>query len=84
MRLSRLTSTLLVLFGVWSWLIWPRFALAIWQDGRSWRHGSPTAFLWVHVPLVLASVVFGTGIAVLGVRGWLAIRRGRARGEISR
>jgi hypothetical protein len=76
-KLSRLTSTLLVLFGVWTWVIWPRFALAIWQDGRSFQHGQPTAFLWVHIPLVVASVVFGTAIAVLGVRGWLAIRRAR-------
>lgn len=75
MRLSRLTSTLLIAFGVWTWLIWPRLALAIWQDDRSWHAGAPTAFLWVHALLIVASVVFGTGIAVLGVRGWRSIRR---------
>ncbi|MGA8116703.1 MAG: hypothetical protein WCA46_23970 [Actinocatenispora sp.] len=75
--MSRLTSTLLVLFGVWSWLIWPRFALAIWQDDRSWRHGAATSFLWVHAAIVVASLVFGTALAVLGIRGWLAIRATR-------
>ncbi|HEY3502876.1 MAG TPA: hypothetical protein VGN37_08865 [Actinocatenispora sp.] len=81
MKLSRLTSTLLVAFGVWSWVIWPRFALAIWQDDRSWHHGSATSFLWVHALIVVASVAFGTGIGVLGIRGWLARRSpdGRSR-----
>jgi hypothetical protein len=73
-KLSRLTSTLLIAFGGWTWIIWPRFALAVWQDDRAWQHGSPTAFLWVHVLLIAASVLFGTAIAVLGVRGWLAFR----------
>lgn len=76
MKLSRLTSTLLIAFGVWTWIIWPRFAVAIWQDDRAFRDGTPTAFLWVHVLLIAASVLFGTAIAVLGVRGWLAYRRG--------
>jgi len=74
-KLSRLTATLLIAFGVWSWIIWPRFALAIWDDSRAWRHGVPTGFFWVHAAIIAASVLFGTAIAVLGIRGWLAIRR---------
>ena len=74
MKLSRLTSGLLILFGVWTWIIWPRFALAIWADDRAFQHGSPTGFLWVHLLLIGASVLFGTAIAVLGVRGLLAAR----------
>lgn len=74
MRISRLTSVLLVLFGVWSWLIWPRFAVAIWQDGRSWSDGDPTSFFWVHAAIVVASLSFGTAIGVLGVRGWMRSR----------
>lgn len=77
MKLSRLTSTLLVLFGVWSWIIWPRFAVAIADDDRAFRHGDPTSFLWVHAALIVASLTFGTALAVLGVRGWLAIRAQR-------
>lgn len=79
-KLSRLTSTLLVAFGVWSWVIWPRFAVAIWQDDRSWHGGSPTSFLWVHALIVVASVVFGTAIGVLGIRGWWARRPVRGAG----
>jgi hypothetical protein len=75
-KLSRLSSTLLVLFGVWSWVIWPRFALAIWQDNRSWHAGEPTSFLWVHALIIVASVTFGTALAVLGIRGWRALRAG--------
>ncbi len=76
-RLSRFASGCLILFGVWSWLIWPRFALAVWQDDRSWQDGAPTAFLWVHALIVVASVLFGTAIGVLGIRGWTAAARHR-------
>lgn len=58
--------------GVWSWLIWPRFAVAIWQDERSFADGTPTAFLLVHAVLIVVSLVIGTIVGVLGVRGWRA------------
>ena len=72
----------LVAVGVWAWVIWPRFALAIWDDPRAWSggvsgQGAPTSFLWVHALLIVASLVIGTVTGVLGVRGWLAGRRGR-------
>jgi hypothetical protein len=73
----------LTFVGVWTWVIWPRFALAIWDDKRAWSggdvaKGSPTGFLWVHALLIAASLVIGTTVGVLGVRGWLASRRSRA------
>src|SRR6188768_1594095 len=55
--LSRRWSAFLVLVGVWTWLIWPRFGLAIWRDDRSFADGSPTAFLGVHALLIGASLV---------------------------
>nr|WP_240942218.1 hypothetical protein [Planosporangium thailandense] len=60
--------------GVWTWVIWPRFALAIWDDPRAWRGGAPTSFLWVHVVLIVASLAIGTTVGVLGLRGWFAAR----------
>ncbi|GAA0725297.1 membrane protein [Dactylosporangium roseum] len=67
----------LVLVGVWSWVIWPRFAVAIWNDDRSWANGgsTPTSFLWVHALLIAASLAIGTAVAVLGIRAWLAARK---------
>ena len=67
MVLSRRTSVFLLLFGVWSWIIWPTFLKNIWADGRSWSDG-PTAFFLVHLVLIVVSLVFGTVIGGLGVR----------------
>ncbi|MDP9814192.1 SCO4848 family membrane protein [Spirilliplanes yamanashiensis] len=76
MVLSRRWSVFLVLVGVWTWVIWPRFAVAIWNDDRSFAAGgAPTSFLWVHALLIAASLVVGTTTGVLGVRGWRAARR---------
>jgi hypothetical protein len=72
--LSRRWSAFLVLVGAWTWLIWPRFGLAIWKDDRSFAGGSPTSFLWVHALLIGASLVIGTTVGVLGVRAWRAAR----------
>lgn len=77
--LSRRASWFLVAVGVWTWLIWPRFLKAIWDDDRSWAaaHGSsaPTSFLLVHLVLVVVSLAVGTVVGWLGVRGLRALRR---------
>ncbi|MFI5845881.1 SCO4848 family membrane protein [Catenuloplanes sp. NPDC051500] len=78
MVLSRGWAAFLVLVGVWNWVIWPRFGLAIWNDERSFAGGTPTSFLWVHAVLIVASLAIGTTVAVLGVRAWRAAA-GRAR-----
>ncbi|MGZ4521322.1 MAG: SCO4848 family membrane protein [Mycobacteriaceae bacterium] len=82
MKLSRGWSLFLVGFGVWSWIIWPTFLKNIWADPRSFTSaangGGATGFLVVHALLVTASLVLGTAIAVLGVRGFLAHRRSAA------
>jgi len=67
--------------GVWTWLIWPRFAVAIWQDARAWQDGdpggsAPTSFFWVHALLIVTSLAVGTAIGVLGIQGWRSHRRG--------
>ncbi len=75
MVLSKKWSGFLVAVGVWTWLIWPRFGVAIWNDERSFAGGAATSFLWVHAVLIAASLAIGTTVGVLGVRGWLAGRR---------
>lgn len=56
-------------------MIWPRFALAIYRDDRSFADGTPTSFLWVHAVLIAASLAIGTTVGMLGVRAWRAARR---------
>ncbi len=74
--LSRGWSLFLIAAGVFNWIIWPRFALAIWNDQRAWSgsvgHSSPTAFLVVHAVLIGTAVTVGTIVGVLGLRGFLA------------
>ncbi len=79
MVLSRGWSWFLIAVGVWTWVIWPRFMVAIWNDPRSWStrqvgEGSGTSFLWVHVALIAVSLIIGTVIGVLGIRCVRALR----------
>ena len=74
MVLSRRWAVFLILVGIWTWLIWPRFALAIWDDPRAWSagvsgRGTPTSFLWVHALLIAVSLVIGTVVGALGIKG---------------
>jgi len=80
-RIPRGWAWFLVAAGVWNWVIWPRFALAIWDDPRAWAtrvvgHGTPTSFLWVHAVLIIVSLAVGTAVGVLGIRALLQARRG--------
>jgi hypothetical protein len=66
----------LLVFAVWSWVIWLTFLRNVWQDPRSWNTtGGPTAFLTVHAVLVVTSLVLGTLIGVIGWRGFVASRK---------
>ena len=75
MVISRRWAVFLTAVGVWTWVIWPRFGLAIWRDDRSFAGGRPTSFLLVHAVLIAASLAVGTAVGVLGVRAWRASRR---------
>jgi hypothetical protein len=80
--ITRRWAGFLVLVGVWTWVIWPRFAVAIWNDDRSFAGGTPTSFLWVHAVLISASLAIGTAVGALGVRAWRAAgRRPRPQAE---
>jgi hypothetical protein len=80
MVLTRGWALFLVVVGLWTWVIWPRFAVAIWDDPRSWSSGhvgagGPTSFLLVHAVLIVVSLAVGTAVGILGVRAWRAARR---------
>lgn len=72
-KLSRKASWFLVLFGVWTWVLWPNFLRNIWADGRSWHNG-PTGFFLVHLALTVVSFVAGNAVGWLGVRGLRGVR----------
>lgn len=72
--ISKRWAAFLVAVGVWTWVIWPRFGLAIWKDDRSFTDGTATSFLWVHALLIVASLTIGTVVGVLGVRAWRAVK----------
>jgi hypothetical protein len=72
--LSRRWSLFLLAFGVWSWVIWLTFIHNIANDPRSFTGNRPHAFFIVHLVLTVASIVLGTVIGALGVRGLRARR----------
>lgn len=82
MRMSGRTSLFLLIFGVWSWVIWITFVRNLWASDNAWTpDGSPTTFFVVHLVLAVVSFVLGTIIGVIGWRGW---RASRASGDSAR
>jgi hypothetical protein len=76
MRFSPSIAWFLVIFGVWSWVIWPTFMSNISADPRSWSPtGGPTAFFLVHLVIAVVSFILGTIIGTLGIRALIALRR---------
>ena len=67
--LTRRTSALLVLAGLWPLLVWPNFVRVIAADDRAFD-GGPTAFLLVHVALAVVSMAFGVLLVTIGVRAY--------------
>jgi hypothetical protein len=66
--MSKRVCWFLIVFGVWSWIIWPTFLKNIWADSRSWHDGM-TGFFAVHLVLTVVSLALGTAVGVLGIRG---------------
>jgi hypothetical protein len=77
MTLSRRLSWFLLVFGVWSWIIWITFVKNLVKDGSglAFDDGRATAYFWVHLTLAVVSFVWGTAIGALGLRGLRALRR---------
>jgi hypothetical protein len=75
MVITRRWAVFLMAAGVWSWVIWPRFAVAIAKDDRAFSGGTPTSFFWVHAILIVVSLAVGTMVGVLGIKAWRASTR---------
>ena len=72
MVLSRRWSLFLLVFTVFSWIIWITFIRNIAKDDRSFHHGTPQPFFIVHMVLTVLSLAFSTVIGWLGLRGFRA------------
>jgi hypothetical protein len=82
--MSRRVALFLLIFGVWSWVIWITFVRNLWASDQSWApDGSATPFFVVHLVLAIVSFVLGTIIGVLGWRGLRARRRESSRAGTS-
>ena len=76
MVLTRRLAGLLLLAGAFQWLVWPNFLRVVWRDDRAFgADGGPTAFLLVHVAIVVPALVIGTALLWLGARAWRAAPR---------
>lgn len=61
-------SVVLLVAGLWSLLVWPRFGVRVAKDPRARdAEGRPTRFLTVHLVLITVSMLLGAAVAVLGV-----------------
>jgi hypothetical protein len=82
MRVSRSIAWFMVVFGIWSWVIWPTFVVNVSADPRSWGPtGGPTAFWTVHFVIAVISFICGTAFGVIGIRAMLAARRAATQGD---
>ena len=70
MVLTRRLAALLLLAGAFQWLVFPNFLRVVWRDDRAFDAGSPTAFLWVHVAIVVPALLLGALLLALGARAW--------------
>lgn len=69
--MTRRIAGFLVLAGAFQWLVFPNFLRVVWKDDRAFSaSGAPTAFLVVHVCIVVPALLLGTALIVLGVRAW--------------
>lgn len=77
--LTRRLAGLLLLAGAFQWLVWPNFLRVVWRDDRAFAaDGGPTAFLLVHVAIVVPALLIGTALLALGAVAWRRAPRRRA------
>lgn len=61
-------SVVLLVAGVWNLVVWPQFWRRVTRDPRARDDaGRPTRFRTVHAVLVVASLLLGLAVALLGV-----------------
>lgn len=67
--ISRRLAAFLLAAGAFQWLVFPNFLRVVWKDDRAFDDG-PTAFLVVHVCIVVPALLIGAALLVLGARAW--------------
>ena len=71
MLLTRRLAGLLLLAGAFQWLVWPNFLRVVWRDDRAFgADGGPTAFLLVHIAIVVPALLIGSALLGVGARAW--------------
>ena len=71
MLLTRRLAGLLLVAGGFQWLVWPGFLRVVLRDGRAFAAGGgPSAFLLVHLAIIVPALLLGTALLVLGTRAW--------------
>jgi len=69
--LTRRLAGFLLLAGAFQWLVWPNFLRVVWRDDRAFGpDGGPSAFLLVHIAIVVPALLIGTGLLWLGALAW--------------
>jgi hypothetical protein len=67
--IRRRLAAFLVLAGAFQWLVFPNFLRVVWKDDRAFDDG-PTAFLIVHVAIVVPALLLGSALVWLGAVAW--------------
>lgn len=69
MKLPLILSLILILAGIWSFIVWPPFLRRVLKDPRARdENGRATRFLTVHIMLVSISMILGIATLVIGIR----------------
>lgn len=68
MDLPVAVSVLLIVAGVWNFVVWPQFLRRVVKDPRARDDaGRPTTFLTVHLVLVAISLTLGLATGIVGI-----------------
>ena len=68
MDLPVAVSVLLIVAGVWNFVVWPQFLRRVLKDPRARDEaGRATTFLTVHIVLVAVSLTLGLATGVVGI-----------------
>lgn len=71
LTLTRPLAALLLAAGAFQWLVFPNFLRVVWKDDRAFAPGGgPTAFLLVHVAIVVPALLLGAALVWVGARAW--------------
>lgn len=69
MLITRRLAVFLLAAGAFQWLVFPNFLRTVWRDDRAFDDG-PTAFLLVHVAIVVPALLLGAALLVVGARAY--------------